>query len=64
MSLEYIRQQYNVPAFRGQRVEIYDGREGTVTSSLGRYLRVRVDGDRSILLDPTWHITYLDGPKK
>jgi len=64
MSMEYIREHYNVNAFRGQRVEIYNGREGTITGSRSQYLRVRLDGDKhTSIVHPTWNIMYLDGPR-
>lgn len=60
MSLQYIRDTYRVPAKRGGRVE-FQGRPGTITSTDGARLRVRLDGDRrNVILHPTWEVTYAD----
>lgn len=68
MSLKYIRDTYGVPAKRGCRVEYIDNKtaiQGTITGSLGPYIRVRLDGDRySVTLHPTWRIRYLDAQLK
>jgi len=65
MSLAYIREAYNVPAFRGRRVRFDIGlglhREGVITGSKNAYLRVRFDPERDIrLMHPTWSLTYLE----
>ena len=69
MSMDYIRRTYNVPAWRGARVQ-YDGVTlgqppllGTVTGSKGALLRVRFDGERRThILHPTWALVYLKTP--
>lgn len=69
MSMEYIRETYNVPAKRGGRVEYLanDGEllEGTITGSSGAYLLIRLDNARhSGRYHPTWALKYLpDGPE-
>ena len=67
MSLEYIRNTYKVPAYRGVRVRYTDekGRsyEGVITSSNGQYLRIRRDGESRTYpayFHPTWNIEYVD----
>lgn len=67
MSMDYIRETYNVPAKRGGRVEYLasDGElmEGTITGSSGAYLLIRLDGGHSGRYHPTWALKYLpDGP--
>lgn len=64
MSLQYIRDTYGVPAKRGARVE-YSGNgtaiQGTITSSRGPHILVRLDGDDfSMQFHPTWKMHYLD----
>lgn len=64
MSLQYIRDTYGVPAKRGARVQ-YSGNgiaiQGTITSSRGPHILVRLDGDDfSVPFHPTWKMRYLD----
>lgn len=63
MSMDYIRDAYNVPAQRGARVEYRQkGHKafGTITGSRGPYLRVRMDGsNKSAVFHPTWNLTYI-----
>lgn len=68
MTLRYIRDYYDVPANRGQRVK-YTGdctkrgkpKLGTITGADGARLRIRMDGDSfSNLYHPTWELEYLD----
>ncbi|SPU49879.1 hypothetical protein [Bordetella trematum] len=68
MSLNYIRDTYGVPAKRGARVE-YTGNgcaiQGTITSSRGAHLMVRLDGHKfSNPFHPTWKIRYLDSAQQ
>jgi hypothetical protein len=67
MSLDYIRQQYSVPAKKGARVR-YTGdkgpkvnaRIGTVTGADGAHLRICMDGDSfSQPYHPTWELEFL-----
>lgn len=52
MSMQYVRNYYGVPAFRGQTVT-YLGRTGRITSADHR-LRVRFEGDNfSSIIHPT-----------
>jgi len=44
MSMETIRNQYCVPAKRGMRVSVYNGKSGVITGSRGMQLRIRIDG--------------------
>lgn len=54
MSLQYIRDYYDVPAKRGGRVTFLDSdgakHYGAITSADRQYLRVLFDGDREPLL--------------
>lgn len=68
MTLEYIRNAYNVPANKGQRVR-YTGdkgpnkpaREGVIVGASGAHLKIRMDGDSfSQSYHPTWEIEYLE----
>lgn len=62
MSMEYIRRTYGVPAKRGMRVVI-DGKPGRIVSSMGGYLRVRLDGElRPSNYHPTWRVEYPKTP--
>lgn len=69
MSMDYIRETYGVPAKRGGRVEYLasdgDLMEGTITGSVGAYLRIKLDGaKRSGRYHPTWALKYLPyGPE-
>ena len=63
MSMQYIRNAYNVPAKRGARVE-YTGEispsVGTITGSEGARIRVRMDGEAYTgIYHPTWEMRYL-----
>ncbi len=63
MSMRYIRRYYKVPARRGARVE-YTGesepQQGTITSSEGARIRVRMDGEKHTgIYHPTWCMSYL-----
>ncbi|WP_230519751.1 hypothetical protein [Salinispora arenicola] len=56
--MAYIRRHYGVPAKRGVRI-IANGRPGTITSTDGARLRVRLTGDtRSTVHHPTWRVQY------
>ena len=65
-AVKYIRNYYGVPAYRGCRVKYSGGRTprfGTVTSSRGPYLRVRLDGEKHAgIYHPTWKLEYLETP--
>lgn len=60
MSLKYIRNYYQVPAKRGQRIK-FQGREGMIATSRGPHLRVRFNDDLGHLhtIHPTWEVEYL-----
>lgn len=59
MSMKYIREYYNVPAKRGARIK-FDGKMGTIISSNGAKLRIKLDGaSYSRLYHPTWNIEYV-----
>lgn len=60
MSMEYIREYYGVPAEVGTNV-IAQGRKGTIVGAKNAYIRVKIDGEKNIILfHPTWEIEYLD----
>jgi hypothetical protein len=73
MSLQYIRDCYNVPAKRGGRISFRgnDGdndpcepMEGVIVGARNAYLRVRFDGSpRIVSLHPTWMVEYLASPR-
>lgn len=62
-NMEYIRKTYGVPAKRGARVKYTGGKEpcfGSVTSSDGCYLRIKMDDEKHTgLYHPTWKIEYI-----
>ena len=43
--LQYVRDYYGVPAYKGMRVSVY-GKEGVITGGDGSYICVRVDGQK------------------
>jgi hypothetical protein len=58
--LAFVRRCYQVPAFLGVRVRVFDGREGAIVSCCGTYVHVLIDGDEEEApYHPTWKITYL-----
>jgi hypothetical protein len=66
--LEYIRQNYKVPAKKGGRVVMYPGKKseksGTITGASNGYLKVKFDGEKKVcLLHPQWQLTYEGGEK-
>ena len=67
MTMEYIRQMYQVPAKRGRIVEYTGGdnvrRRGYIVGSAGAHLRIRLDGEKlTRLYHPTDdYLVYLPG---
>lgn len=65
MSLDYIRNQYGVPAKKGARVEYTGDRSkgtqlGVVTGAQGGHVLIRIDGEKASLpYHPTWELKYL-----
>lgn len=56
--MEYIREQYNVPAKQGMKV-VAQGRNGTIVGARGGYLRIKIVGERNVLsFHPTWEMEY------
>lgn len=59
MSLEYIRDYYDVPAHKSARI-LYGDKPGEIQGADGQYLRIKLDGeDVCHSYHPTWNITYL-----
>lgn len=59
MSLPYVRERYNVPAFRGARVE-WMGVPGTIISA-SNHLRIKMNCGRKIRVHPTCeHLRYIE----
>ena len=66
MSMQWIRDNYAVPAKRGMAVTYSPcegssdrARRGVITGARGNHLRIRLDGDkRSSIYHPTWQIQY------
>lgn len=59
MSLEYIREVYQVPAKKGGRVSAY-GKPGTIIGARNQYLLIRLDEEKhSNPYHPTHEIEYL-----
>lgn len=60
---DYIRRYFSVPAKQHMRVRV-GGKPGTITGFKGRYLRVRLDGDRvSTQHHPINDVEYLPDEK-
>lgn len=60
MSIQRIREFYNVPAKRGMRV-VVDGKPGVIVGSRSdsMHLNVRFDGiDYPLPVHPTWRVEY------
>ncbi len=58
MSLDYIRNHYDVPAREGVRV-VADGRPGTIAGADGPRLLIAIDGEpEPSVWHPTWRIEY------
>jgi hypothetical protein len=56
--LQYIRDYYAVPAYRGVKVNAY-GKEGVITGGDGSYVMIRLEGNAfSRPYHPTDGITY------
>ena len=61
-ALKYIRDYYCVEAHRGHRIRYGKEKpvEGTILGGKNGRLRVRLDGGKhTVLLHPTWEVTYL-----
>jgi len=63
MCMQWVRDNYHVPAMRGGRVR-YTGdrspRLGTITGTRHGSLRIRLDGEKhSAPFHPTWELEYL-----
>jgi hypothetical protein len=46
MSLEYIREYYKVPAFKGHKIS-YRGKPGVIIGASGPHVKIRLDGEKS-----------------
>ena len=56
--LQYVRDYYNVPAYKGVKVTAY-GKIGVITGADGPYISIRLDGEKhSRPYHPTDGITY------
>ena len=65
MSLKYIRDFYNVPAKRGQRV-LWRGMPGRITAASGPHVRIRMDDPEMpvVIAHPTDEaLRYLEVPR-
>lgn len=59
MSIEYIRNFYNVPAKIGTRVK-YEGKLGTIKGTKNAYLKILLDGEKKTkCYHPTYNIEYI-----
>ena len=58
--MKYIREQYGVPAKIGMKV-VAQGRDGTIVGARCEYIRVKIDGEKNVLLfHPTWEMEYIE----
>lgn len=56
--LQYVRDYYGVPAYRGVRVNVY-GKDGVIEKGQAAYIMVRLDGDKHARpYHPTDGVTY------
>ncbi|MBF6277033.1 hypothetical protein [Nocardia nova] len=64
MSMQWVRDNYRVPAKRGGRVRYTGDRTpqlGTITGTVHGSLRIRLDGEKnSAPYHPTWELEYLE----
>jgi hypothetical protein len=59
-SLKYIKDYYQVPANKGQKI-LYEGEIGEIVGASGPHLKVKfLDHKNPLILHPTWKIQYLD----
>ena len=59
-ALEYIRNYYRVPAFKGAKIK-YQGKDGVIRGGTGSYLLVRIEGEKTnVKCHPTWQIEYIE----
>lgn len=63
--MSQIRERYNVPAYRGQRIRYFGDnpkkfREAVITSANGYRLRASCADGIKLYLSPSWGIQYLD----
>lgn len=57
--LEYVRNYYNVPAYKGVRIS-YQGKQGVIVDGDGPYISIRLDGETIARpYHPKDGITYL-----
>ena len=62
-SLDWVREQYDVPARRGMRV-VHEGRDrGVITCADAQYVRVRFDGEKCSSRCHPLSLDYGDGVK-
>jgi len=60
ISLEYIRNYYNVPAFKGAKVK-YKGTEATIKGGRSQYIVLEfADKSMNGNYHPTWEIEYIE----
>jgi hypothetical protein len=57
-TLAWIRQYYNVPAFKGVKVT-YEGKPAVILGGHRQYIRLRVEGEKRPVIDhPTFAVRY------
>lgn len=61
-SFDYIGKQYDVPAYKGQRVK-FEGKLGTIVGTDGARLMIEMDEKPNDygFYHPSWHIEYIEG---
>ena len=58
MTMQYIRETYNVPAKRGACV-IANGKKGVIVGSRGPHLRIKLEDGIIRIFHPTWNMQYV-----
>jgi hypothetical protein len=59
MSLQYIRNYYDIPAHKGQAI-LFGGKRMKITGASGPHLKAKDESGRVHILHPTWEVTYLE----
>jgi hypothetical protein len=55
--MQWTRDQYKVPAYRGRVVE-FRGERGRILSARQGHLRLRMDDGRNVIVHPTLQMNY------
>jgi hypothetical protein len=62
MSMQYIRDYYKVPAYRGRKVRFH-GKECVIVGSRNQYLKGKYADGWISIIHPTWEVEYIEEGK-